>query len=259
MLDPQPGEIILDVGCGSGELTNEIRNHILKKEQSRNNKATATKSAVYGMDLDPNMIERAKEQYFVDITNRHQIAFFQGDVCNFELPGVNGNKNSHRHKQVDAIFSNAALHWALDSETAVASMSRILKPGGRFVVEFGGKGNLQTIVEAANKVLSMHGKDVNNTNPWYFPSIGEYTSLLERHGIEVKNAVLFERPTTLEGGEKGLSAWFQMFAGPFINCITKDEEERIVNEILDILRPTLFNGSYWTADYCRIRIIGKKI
>jgi ubiquinone/menaquinone biosynthesis C-methylase UbiE len=89
------------------------------------------------------------------------------------------------------------LHWVLDSETAVTSMSRILKPGGRFVVEFGGKGNLRTIVRAVNKVLSMHGKEINDSNPWYFPSMGEYTSLLERHGIEVTDAILFDRPTTL--------------------------------------------------------------
>jgi trans-aconitate 2-methyltransferase len=194
------------------------------------------------------MIQRAAEMFSFSSDDLSTV-FFQGDACSFELP----NKS-----QVDAIFSNAALHWVLDAETSVATMSRILKPGGRFVVEFGGKGNIQLIADAAVKALSMHGMDAQRS-PWYFPSIGEYTSILERHGIEVTNAVLFDRPTVLEDGENGLANWLQMFAGPLLGSREQEEQERIVNEILDILRPTSFNGTHWTADYRRIRIFGRKI
>ena len=243
LLNPQPGETILDIGCGSGELTNQI-------SESGPNIATI------GIDADPNMIQRATEKF-------SNSKFYQADVTNLELLDLDDELPS----QVDAIFSNAALHWVKDEpEKAVSSMSKALKSGGRFVVEFGGKGNVHEIVSAALKVQGLDPDDSGN-NPWYFPSIGEYSSILEQNKIEVLSATLYDRPTLLEDGKNGMKNWLLMFGdGLFSSKEYKPdtEKEALINEAVEMLHSsstTLYNKdeNQWYADYRRIRIVGKKV
>jgi trans-aconitate methyltransferase len=227
LLDPQPGERILDAGCGSGELTNSI----------------AERGATgIGFDFDPSMVKRAQEQF-------PKLTFFQADASNFQVLEEEGGP-------VDAIFSNAALHWVRDADGAAASMSKALKPGGRFVVEFGGKGNVQRIVEATLETMN---RSMTTDSPWYFPSVGEYSSILEKHGIEVTSAALYDRPTVLEEGDEGLSNWLRMFGGAFFRDMSDEQVNNALTTVNHKLRPHLWDGTQWTADYRRIRIIGKKL
>jgi len=189
------------------------------------------------MDSDSNMVERAREQF-------PALVFFEGDVRDFQVD-----------EPVDVIFSNAALHWVPPSnvERSVISMSRALKVGGRFVVEFGGKGNVNQIVEATLEVVP------NTSCPWYFPSISEYATILERHGIEVLSASLYDRPTPLETDGSGIKNWLRMFGSAFFEGKTSDEVEVALDQIENRLRSSLFDGNQWIADYRRIRIVGRKI
>ena len=220
ILDPKPGERILDLGCGTGELTQAIADR-------------AGASGVVGLDADPNMVAAARAS-FRDIT------FLHADGSSFTL-----------EKPVDAIFSNAALHWVTKAEEAVISMSRVLKPGGRLIVEFGGKGNVDRIVQAAEDVLGPL-----STNVWYFPSIGEYCSLLEKHGFEVSSAILFDRPTVLQG-EEGIKNWYRMFGSALLQSAREEDMERILDALEEKLKPHLYDGEKWTADYRRIRIVAR--
>lgn len=223
LLDAQPGERILDVGCGSGELTNEI----------------SERGVIgIGLDADSSMVERAKLMF-------PGTTFFQADVRNFEL----------EDGPVDAIFSNAALHWVKDADSAVCAMARALKPGGRFVVEFGGKGNVGRIVDASLQVLGRPDED----NPWYFPGIAEYATLLEKYGIEVVSAALFERSTLLAEGEQGMRNWLRMFGGGLFKGIPDDRIDQAIDLIVEKLQPELYDGERWTADYRRLRIVGRKV
>jgi len=231
LLDPQASERILDVGCGTGVLTQEI-----------SSQAGGTVVAI-GFDADLSMVQKAQEQF-------PNLTFFQASAEEtIELDGG----------PVDAIFSNAALHWVTDAESAVASMSRNLKPGGRFVVEFGGKGNVQQIVDATIHALEEKYNTTTIKNPWYFPSIAEYSSLLEKYGIEVTFARLFDRPTPLEAGENGLSNWLRMFGkNSFFKDVPEQHLEILLDQISENLRPRLFDGKQWRADYRRIQIVGVK-
>jgi SAM-dependent methyltransferase len=257
LLDPKPGESILDVGCGTGELTNDIADRVFAGSScgdATRKEDGARTGIVFGMDADISMIQRAQGTY-------GGITFFKGDAADFTLPSSVVGRDSCESlpssvTHVDAVFSNAALHWVRDAEAAVASMSRALKPGGRFVVEFGGKGNVDRIVQAANRVLNMPP----GTNPWYFPTIGEYSTVLEKYGIEVTNAVLFDRPTVLEGGEDGMRNWLQMFGSGVLwsDQSSARDQDQVVDEIVALLRPVLYDGENWTADYRRLRIVGQK-
>ena len=225
------GERILDIGCGTGELT-----YALAQRAGHGGSVT-------GLDADAHMIQQAQTQY-------PQLHFVQDHVENFVW------KDKER---VDLLFSNAALHWVHDAEAAVQCMARALKPGGRFVVEFGGQGNVEQIVQACQEVLQ-ETKGMACSNPWYFPSIAQYTSLLERHGIQVTRAELYDRPTALDQGEDGMSNWIRMFGSKFLETMESEEEiASFLRHVSDRLRSKLYNGKNWTADYRRIRVIGRKV
>jgi len=232
---------ILDVGCGSGELTQKLSLQF----------PTAT---VHGMDLDANMIRKSQDQY-------PHLHFFQDDVRH-----LLGEKTNDKGNLYDVVFSNAALHWVppRDAAQAVQSLSRCLRPGGQFVAEFGGKGNVQAIEHAVQQaIIEIKGAASGETRApfepfWYFPSVGEFASMLEENGIEVQSALLFDRPTVLMEGEKGLSNWIQMFGSKFFEGLDEDQIESILRRAEEILQASLWDGNQWTADYRRIRVVGRK-
>ncbi len=204
VLNPQPGERILDFGCGTGHLTKQIAD---------------SGAAVLGIDASPQMIAQARETY-------PEICFEVADGAAFRA-----------REPFDAVFSNAALHWMKPPAPVADSLAAALRPGGRLVLEMGGKGNIRSITELAGP------------GPWYFPGIGEYASLLESRGLEVETAALFPRPTAVEG-EFGLRDWLKMFA-PFVpsDCIADMETA---------LRPKLYRDGAWYIDYVRLRMTARK-
>ena len=239
LLDPRPGERILDVGCGSGELAQTI----------------SEKGAdVVGIDADPQMIQKAAAGF-------PNITFRCTDASKLEEEA-----SSSLGRPFDAIFSNAALHWVTDAEASVAGMSGLLKPGGRFVVEFGGRGNVQCIVAASIDVVRRQVPGTaSSSSPWYFPSIAEYASLLEAHGIEVESAILYDRPTILQDGDHGMKHWLEMFGDVLFRDVVaaSEKKEPMIEAVVDQLRRStdLYDSTKreWTADYRRIRIVGKKV
>jgi trans-aconitate methyltransferase len=224
LLDPKPGERILDLGCGSGQLTARIA------------EAGAT---VIGMDLSPDMIAQARANY-------PEIDFRIGDAAAFEV-----------EEPVDAVFSNAVLHWVQNAEAAIERVHRALKPGragkpgGRFVMEMGGKGNTRALLAAV--------ADVDGTleSPWFYPSVGEYAGLLEKHGFEVRFAALFDRPTEV-GGENGLEEWLVMFGGKLFTGIPESRQSEIRKAVAEKLRPAMYRDGKWVLDYRRLRVVAVK-
>jgi trans-aconitate methyltransferase len=161
--------------------------------------------------------------------------------------------------EFDAVFSNAALHWVQPAEDAAAGMARALKPGGRIVIEMGGRGNIAILLEGAYRALRRLGVErPERSNPWYFPSVGEYAAMLERHGIEVTFAALFDRPTPLEDAERGLDAWFRMFGGKFTEVLAEGQHPEFLQLVAEYAAPQLWRDGRWTADYRRLRIAGRK-
>lgn len=220
-LAPENGERILDVGCGTGQLAAQIAQHGAK---------------VTGFDFSAQMIEKARAAY-------PEIPFDIMDARDF-----------HYDEPFDALFSNAALHWINEPEAVVASMYRALKPGGRLIIEMGGKGNVQNIVQAIDEAMWEMGlREKLPTDFWYFPSIGEYAGLMEQAGFEVKTALHFDRDTALSG-ENGMQTWIKMFGGFLFRQLAPEDADKIVNRAVDILRPGHFRNGVWHADYKRLRI-----
>jgi len=226
LLSPQPGERILDLGCGTGQLTEKI---------------AIAGAKVLGIDYAPTMIEKARQNY-------PHLQFVVGDARDFQV-----------EQPFDAVFSNAVLHWIPEADAAIRCIHQALKPGGRFVAELGGKGNIKAIAAALNHVLDAFGYvSPQAISSWYFPSIGEYATRLEQQGFDVTYAVLFDRPTPLEHGDAGMANWIQMFASRFLAGLTNDQQTQVIQAIEQHLKPTLYRDGKWWADYRRIRVIAIK-
>jgi ubiquinone/menaquinone biosynthesis C-methylase UbiE len=219
LLNPQPGERVLDVGCGEGSLTVRI---------------AAAGAVVVGIDASPDMIGGATARGLdARLVNAEDLPF---------------------DNEFDAVFSNAALHWVHDHDAMLDGVRRALKSDGRFVAEFGGHGNVAPIQTAIRAVLARRGWTSNTRR--YYPTADEYSARLNEHGFEVEQIALIPRPTPLPTGMRG---WLEIFERATIDAIPEHERESFLMDVEDLLRPEVCDSrGNWTAHYVRLRFAARK-
>jgi trans-aconitate methyltransferase len=215
-LAPQAGERVLDLGCGDGVLTAELARRGV---------------SVLGIDISESLLKAAAER---GVETRHM------DGQNLPFDG-----------EFDAVFSNAALHWMSNASAVIEGVFRALKPGGRFVAEFGGHGNVAAVTTAMRATAWRRGGDAALAGPWFFPSVAVYREMLEERGFRVVRIGLFPRPTPLASG---MIAWLRVFRRPFFAQFGADEDV-VLSEVEELLAPSLRDAKgNWTADYVRLRV-----
>lgn len=220
LLDPKPGERILDLGCGDGALTEKL---------------AALGCDVVGVDGAPDMVDAARER-------------------GLDARVMDGQALTFAH-EFDAVFSNAALHWMTRPDAVIAGVVRALRPGGRFVGEFGGHGNVAAITVALVAVLERRGVDGRGAIPWYFPTAEAYRGRLEANGFEVDSIELIPRPTPLP---TDMAGWLETFAESFLNRLDSGERAAAKDEVLTLLAPCLCDEQgRWIADYVRLRFAAR--
>jgi trans-aconitate methyltransferase len=221
LLEPRPGETVLDLGCGTGELAAAI--------QGRG-------AWVWALDADPAMVAAARRRLGGD-------RVLLADAHTFRLPEL-----------VDAVFSNAALHWMPRPAEVIASVRAALAPGGRFVAELGGAGNIAAILEAFAAAMAEAGLPAPPC-PWFFPTPGRYATLLEAGGFRVARMEHFARPTPLEGGEHALADWMAMFGRSLTAAVPGDRLPAVLQRMTALAAPWLRRHGRWQADYWRLRFV----
>ena len=220
-LQPKAGERILDLGCGDGFLTSRI------------GESGAT---MVGVDSSLQMVAAAKER---GVDARHT----KGETLAFD-------------REFDAVFSNAALHWMRDQDAVLRGVYRALKPGGRFVAECGGQGNIAAIRVALLAVLTPRGIGAERIENNRFFSSTEYRARLESHGFLVEEITLTPRPTPLPSG---MADWLQTFRSSVLEQLPASARPAAVEQIAGLLQPVLCDREgNWTADYVRLRFVARR-
>ena len=216
LLNPQPGERILDVGCGEGSLTERL---------------AAAGASVVGIDTSDEMVAEARSRGLdARLIDAEQLPF---------------------DREFDAVFSNAALHWVRDHDAMLAGVYRALKPGGRFVAEFGGHGNIAAIQVAIRSVLARHKWETNIHR--FYATPAEYSARLHAHNFNVKEIDLIPRPTPLPTGIRG---WLETFERATLDRIPENQREPFIREVEDLLREEVCDThGNWTAHYVRLRFL----
>jgi trans-aconitate methyltransferase len=220
-LDPRPGERILDLGCGDGFLTRRI---------------AESGATVVGVDSSPQMVAAAKEHGAdARCVSAESLPFDQ---------------------EFDAVFSNAALHWMSDQDAVLQGVRRALKPGGRFVAECGGQGNIAAIRVALLAVLTAHGVPAERIENNRFFGAAEYRARLESQGFLVEEITLTPRPTSLASG---MVAWLETFRRSVLELLPQEERAGAIEQIVTLLKPALCDREgLWTADYVRLRFQARR-
>jgi trans-aconitate methyltransferase len=220
-LEPKAGERILDLGCGDGFLTQRL---------------AESGATMVGVDSSPQMIAAAQERG-VDAR------YAGGEALPFE-------------GEFDAVFSNAALHWMSDHDAVLRGVYRALKPGGRFVAECGGQGNIAAIRVALLAVLTRLGIPAERIENNHFFSSAEYRARLESHGFLVEQITLTPRLTPLPSG---MADWLQTFRSSVLEQLAASERPAAVEQIVGLLKPALCDREgNWTADYVRLRFVARR-
>ncbi len=216
MLNPQPGEHILDLGCGDGALTEKI---------------AATGAIVIGCDADPSMLQAATARGLKAVRADMRALPF--------------------HNEFDAVFSNAALHWVTDQASVIRGVHAALKPKGRFVAEMGGLGNIAAIRVALQTTMLRYGIDAEHEAASFYPSPNAYRALLEANGFRIDRMELQPRPTPLKAG---MDQWLRTFRAALLARLNDTDREAAIAETIDLLKPVLCDSEgNWFGDYVRLR------
>jgi trans-aconitate methyltransferase len=221
LLAPRRGERILDLGCGDGALTKKL---------------VAAGAEVVAVDA-------SVEQVAAACARGLDARVARGEALPFAA-------------EFDAVFSNAALHWMRDADAVLASVHRALRPGGRFVAEMGGAGNVAAIRAALAEAIDRRGIDGRTLDRLFLPTADGHRARLEAHGFAVRTITLFARPTPLPGE---LAAWLETFAQSFLRALPLEERPHLIEEVSTALRPRLYDAQRgWVADYVRLRFAAVK-
>ena len=221
-LDAKPSEQILDLGCGDGQLTQRL---------------ALSGASVVGVDASPEMRAAGRLRGIDAREGRAESLPFAD--CSFH-----------------AVFSNAALHWVRDQDAMLAEVRRVLRPGGRFVAEMGGHGNIAAIRVALAAVLARRGYGDRKSGENYYPTPASYARRLERHGFKVGRIALRPRPTPLPAS--GMEGWLRTFCRGVLDALPEELRQPVIEETAALLAPVLRDEEgNWSADYVRLRFVAR--
>lgn len=215
LLDPKPGERILDMGCGLGLLAEEM---------------VKMGCEVVAIDVNPQAIEATR-------------------LRNVDARLMNAEAMTFKD-EFDAVFSNASLHWMRHPNRALEGVSRALKKGGRFVGETGDRENLKNVIAAVQTALERRGIEIENLHPWLFYNRDTLSGMITSHGMTIRSMETISRPTFLPGT---VGEWMSVYADNYLSSLHPKERDAFLDELMELARPTLFVDGRWLADYVRLR------
>jgi trans-aconitate 2-methyltransferase len=177
MVEPQSEMRVVDLGCGTGELTELLHKHLHASE-------------TLGIDSSAAMLAKS--------------GAFAGEGLRFERQNISDFAADH---QYNLVFSNAALHWADDHEELLGRLTAALVEGGQMAVQVPANNDHPAHTVAAELASeSPFQKAMNGyKREWPVLKPEEYASLLNRLGyreqqvrLQVYGHVLRSREEVIE-------------------------------------------------------------
>jgi trans-aconitate 2-methyltransferase len=233
-------EVVMDAGCGTGRVTGTIANAVKK-------------GRVYAVDIDVNMITKAKEN-LKDFSN---ITFIKSDISEVRLP-----------EKIDLIFSNAAIHWILDHKKLFSNFWELLKPNGELLIQCGGKGNLElvhTILEKLRKGNTFKHYFADWKSPWNFASPADVKKTLSDIGFNDTQAQLKKKTAKFENHEEFVLFMKTVVMKPYLAYLPADNNNETRNSFMgEFINELTKNQKTNKADvdlkleYVRLDITGRK-
>ncbi|KAK0669313.1 S-adenosyl-L-methionine-dependent methyltransferase [Cercophora samala] len=259
---------VLDLGCGDGTLDIEI-GRVLAKGGGK----------LLGLDRSASMIKAARENVRRgEVGLERKCLFIVADTSNLLSHAAMVQQPEHFTK----VFSSAAIHWMLGEggsqegpvskrgKTFFEGVRYVLKPGGKFVFEMGGMGN---IAEARAAMVGVVARALGETpekikEPWFFPDEEWVREMLEVKvgGFEVERSEMEWRPTKIDG-KGGLEGWVRLIGGQLFYLIGGEKErEEAVREVVRLLEvvcrrePAREGGEVeYVVNYVRLRVVARRL
>src|SRR5271157_1166618 len=133
MLGIKEGDIVLDVGCGTGRLTLHV------------SRIVGPEGKITGIDPSPPRFRLANDK--LKGLAQQNVKFMMGNAEDL---------GSFADHTFDHIYYSSVFHWVQDKKTALMEAHRVLKPGGKIGMTTGDRDNPFTIRAISNKLLSRH-------------------------------------------------------------------------------------------------------
>jgi trans-aconitate 2-methyltransferase len=212
-MDLRGDETVLDAGCGTGRVTALLLERL---PQGR----------VIAVDGSPAMIEQARERLPAD-----RVDFLVADLAELRIP-----------EPADAILSTATFHWVPDHDALFAALRGALKDGGRLVAQCGGRGNIQTLVEA---VARTGFTELAGWTPWNFAGPEETEQRLLAAGFSEARCWLQEWPIDIEDP---LSHFRTVSLGSHVERLPEHRRDAFLQAVFDEME------NPFRIDYVRLNI-----
>ena len=210
-------ETVLDAGAGTGRVTEMVLERL-------------PRGHVIAVDGSVSMAERARERLPAD-----RVTVICSDLLELELP-----------EPADAVISTATFHWIFDHDGLFARIRRLLRPGGQFVAQCGGEGNIDRVRRIGAAIASRppfaeHLAALPAI--WNYQPVGATTERLERAGFDVSACWLEPAPATPPRPREFLET---VIVAPYLEPLPAE----LRDEFLDALVEEL--GEPMVLDYVRL-------
>lgn len=218
-LELRGDETVLDAGCGSGRVTEVLLERVAR-------------GRVIAVDADAAMVGEARAK----LAGRADVR--QASLLDLDLDG-----------EVDAVFSNAVLHWILDHERLFERLHAALRPGGRLSAQCGGRGNIARVKGAADDVLAERGLP-HPGRTWHYADPVQSRARLAAAGFEEPHAWL--QSWDVQPAEP--AAYLEsVVLGPYVQTLDEPDRKPFVAAVLDRL------GDPPTLDYVRLNLLARRL